>query len=42
MVRPTIGNLLVVTALAVVGIVGLKWLTSVFPVPGLSDIARSV
>lgn len=42
MVRPSIGNLVMVTALAVVGIVGLKWLTSVFPVPGLRDIANSV
>lgn len=42
MVRPTIGNLVIVTALAVVGIVGLKWLTSVFPVPGLRDVAAAV
>lgn len=42
MVRPTIGNLVVVTALAVVGIWGLKWITRVFPVPGLSDVAQGI
>jgi len=42
MVRPTIGNLVIVTALAVVGIWALKWITRVFPVPGLSDIAQGV
>jgi hypothetical protein len=42
MVRPTIGNLVVVTALAVAGIWGLKWLTRVFPVPGLSDLANGI
>ena len=42
MVRPTIGNLVIVTALAVVGIWGLKWLTRVFPIPGLTDVAQGV
>jgi hypothetical protein len=42
MVRPTIGNLIVVTALAVAGILAAKWLTRVFPVPGLSDVVQSV
>lgn len=42
MVRPTIGNLVVVTALAVVGIWGLKWITRVFPIPGLSDVAGGI
>ncbi len=42
MVRPTIGNLIVVTALAVLGIYALKWATRVFPVPGLSDIASGI
>lgn len=42
MVRPTIGNLLVVTALAVAGIWALKWATRIFPIPGLSDIASGI
>lgn len=42
MIRLSIGNLLIVTALSVIGIYGLKWATRVFPVPGLSDIASGV
>jgi hypothetical protein len=41
MVRPTIGNLVTVTALALVGIVGLKWLMNTFPIPGLADVVRA-
>jgi hypothetical protein len=42
MVRPTIGNLVVVTLLAVAGILALKWAGRAFPVPGLSDVISSV
>lgn len=42
MVHVSIGNLVIVTGLAVFGIIALKWATSVFPVPGLRDIANSV
>lgn len=42
MVRPTIGNLITVTVLAVVGIIALKWGTRAFPVPGLTDVANAI
>lgn len=42
MVRPTIGNLVVVTLLAVLGIWGLKALLRAFPVRGLSDVVAGV
>lgn len=42
MVRLTIGNLVVVTALAVVGIYALKAATRAFPVRGLSDLVAGV
>lgn len=42
MVRLSIGNLVTVTALAVLGIVGFKALMRMFPVRGLSDLAASV
>lgn len=42
MVRPTIGNLVVVTAMAIVGIYAFKALTRMFPVRGLSDVAAGI
>jgi hypothetical protein len=42
MIRPTIGNLVMVTLLAVAGILASKWLLARFPVPGLSDVVQSV
>jgi hypothetical protein len=42
MVRPTIGNLLVVTGLAVVGIFAFKAIMRAFPVRGLSDLAGGI
>jgi len=42
MVRPTIGNLAVVTLMAVVGIWALKALLRAFPVRGLSDLVAGV
>ena len=42
MVRPTLGNLLMVTVLAIVGILASKFVLSRFPVPGLSDVVQSV
>lgn len=42
MVRPTIGNLAVVTLMAVVGIWALKAITRVIPVPGLAELANGV
>ncbi len=42
MIKPTIGNLVMVTVLAVAGILASKWLLSRFPVPGLSDVVQSV
>lgn len=41
-VRPTIWNLVVVTALAVVGIWGSKFVLRVFPIRGLSDVIAGV
>lgn len=42
MVRPTIGNLVVVTGLAIVGIWGFKALMRAFPVRGLADLAGGI
>lgn len=42
MIKPTLGNLAMVTLLSVVGILASKWLLSRFPVPGLSDVVQSV
>jgi hypothetical protein len=42
MVRPTIGNLIVVTGLSIVGIWGFKALMRMFPVKGLSDLAGGI
>lgn len=42
MVRPSIGNLLVVTGLAIVGIFAAKALVRMFPVRGLSDLVEAV
>lgn len=42
MVKPSIGNLLVVTALATVGIWGFKALMRAFPVKGLADLAGGI
>lgn len=42
MVRPTIGNLIVVTGLAIAGIWGFKALLRIFPVRGLSEIAGGI
>lgn len=41
MIRPTLGNLLMVTALAVAGLIGAKALVRYFPVPGLSDVINA-
>jgi hypothetical protein len=41
MVRPTIGNLVMVTLLSVVGIWALKALVAKFPIPG-GDIVRQI
>ena len=42
MVRPTIGNLVIVTLLAMVGIWAVKAFTRAVPVPGLSDLAAGI
>ncbi len=42
MVRPTIGNLAIVTLMAVVGIWALKAALRIFPVRGLSDVVAGV
>lgn len=42
MVRVSVGNLVVVTALAIAGIYGFKWSMRIFPVRGLSDLAAAV
>ena len=39
MVKPTIGNLVMVTVLSVVGVWGFKALMRAFPIKGLSDLA---
>lgn len=42
MIKPTLGNLGMVTLLAIAGILASKWILSRFPVPGLSDVVQSV
>lgn len=42
MIKPTLGNLAMVTLLAIAGILASKWILSRFPVPGLSDVVQSV
>ena len=42
MVRPTIGNLIVVTGLSIIGIWGAKALMRMFPVKGLSDVIGGI
>ena len=42
MVKPTIGNLVVVTLLAVAGIWALKAGLRMFPVRGLSDVVAGI
>jgi hypothetical protein len=42
MVRVSVGNLLVVTALAIAGIYGFKAAMRIFPVRGLSDVAAGI
>jgi hypothetical protein len=42
MVRLTVGNLVAVTALAIVGIYAFKAITRMFPVRGLSDLAGGI
>lgn len=42
MVRPTIGNLIVVTGLAIAGIWGFKALMRMFPIRGLADLAGGI
>jgi hypothetical protein len=42
MIRPTIGNLVVVTFMAVVGIWLAKGAMRIFPVRGLSDVIAGV
>lgn len=42
MVRPTIGNLVVVTLLAMAGIWALKAALRMFPVRGLSDVVAGI
>lgn len=42
MLRPTLGNLVMVTFLATIGILASKWLLRQFPVGGLSDVVNAV
>lgn len=41
-VRPSVLSLLIVTLLAMVGIVAVKFLTQKFYVPGLTELAAAV
>lgn len=42
MVRPTLGNLVMVTVLSIVGILATKFVLARFPVAGLSDVVQNV
>ncbi len=42
MVRPTIGNFIIVTIMAVLGIYGARFATRLFPIPGISDIVGGI
>lgn len=42
MIRPTLGNLVMVTVLAIAGILLSKFVLARFPVPGLSDVVQNV
>lgn len=42
MVRPSVGNLVVVTVLAIVGIWAFKAVMRILPVRGLSDLAAGI
>lgn len=42
MIKVSIGNFLIVTVMAILGILLLKSLTSVFPVKGLSQAVHAV
>lgn len=42
MVRPTIGNLVMVTLMAIVGIWASKALLRAFPIRGLSDLVAGI
>lgn len=41
-VKPSIPSFLIVTMMAIIGIVFAKWLMTRFPVPGLSEVIQSV
>lgn len=42
MVRPSIGNLAMVTLMAIVGIWALKAVSRVVPVPGFAELVRGI
>jgi hypothetical protein len=42
MVRPSIGNLAMVTLMAIVGIWALKAVSRVVPIPGFAEIVRGI